>query len=83
MLIDLSFIEATVELLRTIVGRLGSVVGPSLLHRWFQEAAGKSWEQDADDYVKLKLLTTYVESRPQSLADPTELDYNADLATNA
>lgn len=80
VLIDLLYLEATIELLRGVVLRLETVLGPALLGRWFKEAAAGTWEQDRDDYRRLKLMTTCLLSRPKDLADPTEAQYLEDLA---
>jgi hypothetical protein len=69
-------------LLRRIVLRLDSIVGPALLTKWFKEGATGTWEHDRSDYSRLKLMTTCLASRPKDLADPTEADYLADLATH-
>lgn len=78
--IDLEYLENTAEFLRTIVGRLESVVGPSLLEKWFREASARAWERDESDYCRLKVLTSYVQSRRKEVPSPDEAAYLADLA---
>lgn len=80
VLIDLPYLEGTAELLRGIVARLESVVGPALLRKWFSAGAAGDWTQDKEDYQRLKLLTTYVRSRPQELPAVNEAMYLSDLA---
>lgn len=81
VLVDLPYLEASVELLRRIVLRLERIVGPALLAKWFKEGAAGAWEHDCSDYSRLKLMTTCLASRPKDLADPTEAEYLTDLAT--
>lgn len=81
VLIDVSFLEQASAFLRGIVGRLESVIGPSLLARWFKQGASGQWAQDEQYYIPIKLLTTYVQSRARPLPAITEQDYNGDLAT--
>jgi hypothetical protein len=78
ILVDLDYLENATNFLREIVGRLESVVGEALLKRWFGEAASGSWETDSVVYRPLKLLTTYVQSRPRELPEIDELDYLVD-----
>jgi hypothetical protein len=66
VLIDLAYLEAATEFLRGIVQRLSTVVGPSLLARWFREGSTRTWGRDQPDYCRIKLLVTYVESRPST-----------------
>ena len=79
VLIDLAYLRGATVLLRGIVERLESLVGPALLGKWFAEGAGGSWAQDKEDYGRLKLLATYVRSRPQDLPLVDEAMYLADL----
>lgn len=81
VLIDLDYLEDAAEFLRAIVLRLETVVGPSLLTKWFREAATRSWATDQDDYSRLKRLTTCVQSRPRELPDIDDATYAGDLAT--
>lgn len=78
ILIDLTYLEAATWFLRDIVERLESVVGEALLGRWFNEAASGDWEIDSDVYRQLKLLTSYVKSRPKELPQVDESMYDAD-----
>lgn len=78
--IDLDYLKKATEFLRVIVARLETVVGPSLLKKWFGNAATRTWSTDEADYRKLKLLTTYVQSRTQALPAIDEAAYQADLA---
>ena len=82
VLIDLPYLEQAADLLRSIVERLESLVGPALWKRWFAEGATRSWADDEDDYRRLKLLTTYVRSRPRDLPTITESMYAVDLAAH-
>jgi hypothetical protein len=56
VLIDLDFVQQATTFLRTIVGRLESAVGPSLLRKWFQDAATGVWAHDQIDYLRLNFL---------------------------
>lgn len=78
ILVDLDYLERSTEFLRTIVGRLESVIGIELLKRWFEEAASGKWDTDKDVYTRLKLLTTYVKSRPKALPEVDEAMYLTD-----
>ncbi len=79
VLIDKAFLDETTAFLRAIVERLASVVGPSLLTRWFREAAARDWGRDEIDYCRIKLLTTYIQSRPTELPVVDEASYTGDL----
>jgi len=78
ILVDLDYLERATDFLRQIVERLESVVGKALLKRWFSEAAAGSWTTDESVYRPLKLLTTYVKSRPSELPEIDEAVYLAD-----
>jgi hypothetical protein len=78
VLIDEDYLSAAVDLLRAIVLRLETVIGPSLLKRWFAEAAAGSWAQDSAEYTQLKRLITCVQSRPTELAEVNEKAYEED-----
>jgi hypothetical protein len=78
VLIDLPYLEDATWFLRSTVERLETHVSPSLLARWFREASGGDWEHDADQYRRLKLLTTFVQSRPHDLPEINESVYLAD-----
>lgn len=78
VLVDREYLAETVIFLRRIVQRLQDVVGPLLLRRWFAEASAGDWQLDEDQYRRLKLLTTYVPSRPQELPSIGETEYDAD-----
>jgi len=79
--IDVDFLQEAIDFLRAVVARLDTVIGASLLERFFREGASGVWEQDRETYARLKLLTTYVRSRPTELPEIEESRYAADLAT--
>lgn len=78
ILIDLDYLEQTTWFLRDIVQRLETDVGPALLERWFSESSSGAWDVDADVYVPLKLVTTFVKSRSKELPEITETAYTED-----
>lgn len=80
VLIDLDYLEAAADLLRGIVQRLETVIGVALITRWFNEGATGSWDRDEDAYGPIKLLTTFVQSRPAELPQVDEAMYLADQA---
>jgi hypothetical protein len=74
VLIDLAYLEEATRFLRMIVCRLETEIGPSLLKTWFEMAAART------EYTRVKLITTYVQSRPRELPEVDEAMYQADLA---
>lgn len=81
VLVDKAYLEEATTFLRGIVSRLETLVGPVLLEMWFNSAAAGTWDRDEVEYSRIKLLTTYVQSRPRELPDIDEATYAADLAT--
>ncbi len=82
ILIDSEYLEATTGFLRGIVGRLNTIIGPVVMKHYFERAATRDWTQDQTSYTRLKLITTYVESRPQPLPQIAQSMYTADEAAN-
>jgi hypothetical protein len=78
--IDGDFLEQTWEFLTGIVRRLGDPVGTRLMQRWATQRASGSYASDEQEYRKLRLIVTVIESRDKDLPTLDESTYGSDLA---
>jgi hypothetical protein len=80
---DDSFIAQVFEFLNPIAERLASGCGRSALQQWLGSIAGldDNYNRDRLIYERLKMIGTYLPSRPRDLPNVTEEDYLADRAT--
>lgn len=77
---DDDFISETFDFLDPIAKRVAERCGKCLLHQWMRSISERSpnFERDQEIYTSLKLLGTYVQSRPTDLPDIGEGDYLSD-----
>lgn len=76
------YMRKVFEFLKPIAERLTKSCGKSALQQWLNAAADLDFNYDRDRliYERLKLVGTYLPSRPHSLPEFTEQDYLADRA---
>lgn len=79
--IDAAFIADSFAFLSTIAKRLATDVGEAVLRAWLQGKAGDgaNYRRDKDNYVALKLIAAYVESRSQPLPQIRKGSYTVDF----
>lgn len=77
--IDAEFIEKSLEFLSQIARRLAEQVGGKVLADWLSSRIdlGSDYERDKEIFSRLKLLATFVNSRPKDLPVPTRAQYEA------
>ncbi|WP_139210118.1 hypothetical protein [Palleronia pelagia] len=77
----IKFLEETFQFLVEIVRRTTEDIGQKILEDWLGTLAdiGPDYARDKSTYRKLKLLSTFVESRPQDLPKVTESQYLQDF----
>ncbi len=72
------FFREAVRFLRAVAKRMAEELGEGLLQRWFKTRATGDFDTDRDSYRSLRLLATYVDSRPKNLPKVGKRDYNRD-----
>lgn len=79
---DDDFITQVFEFLCPIAKRLAERCGNSALQQWLRSISSleADYTRDRLIYERLKLLSTYVSSRPQNLPEFTEQEYLSDYA---
>mgnify|MGYP006440877135 CR=1 FL=1 len=77
---DEDFMQRTFDFLDPIAERAAERCGKCLLHQWMRSFGEQSpnFERDETIYRRLKLLGTYIRSRPTDLPDIGEDDYLRD-----
>lgn len=78
LLIDEQFLISATYFLREIVRRLSTVVGESILSRWFREGATSTWQGDEETYIRIKQLVACEERRASAIGVAVEADYLRD-----
>lgn len=79
---DDSFIAQVFEFLNPIAERLANRCGHGALQQWLSSIADldDNYDRDRLIYERLKMIGTYLPSRPKALPDVTEQDYLSDRA---
>jgi hypothetical protein len=76
-----TFIEETFKFLSPIARSMVQIAGDSLLSRLREDIAvqGKNFTRDADLYIAIKRLSSFIKSRTQGLPVFSAADYNTDF----
>jgi hypothetical protein len=80
--IDAQYIKQSFTFLSRIADRLAKTVATEILRRWLVSVRdlGEDYARDQDTYRRLKLLATFLKSRPSPLPDPGATDYSNDFS---
>ncbi len=78
--IDAWFIIETFNFLKAIAAHITATCGKSILKQWLKskKTYGLDFARDKNEYLKVKLLSTWIASRTTDLPTPNAAEYKAD-----